>query len=405
MTLTERAFEGKDFFRTIRAEMDKNRGMFAGQNGALRYVCLDANFYRFEVLIRPDNKTFTDAAREAVEADPSIRAIANGQYMHSYNYPGTGLGRVDWQGEVISGGKKPREGDPPSKFLYRHFGQWNGCSLLSFAINISDPSYVTPTYNTALGTLLPLVEKGVRGTPGQLGNYWSFAADKGKPVYGLSQSAEVVFLLVQEDGEDGLTVPDLIDRLISMGVDNAVIADGSDSVTLVVDSKVEVEPGWIKNRSIPVGPMFRLHSFDLTGKRSMSNFASDDPEFQESLVVEETEGNIHLTTTGMNLKITSLGTPTGVMSDTELIDRLGVTLPVTLKAPTSLLTATSPGPYVRFSGGTNPLFPNPLAFLTLKPEADSDGKIIGAITFTTSRGIVEFKVDWPVGDGPVGPVQ
>ena len=174
-----------------------------------------------------------------------------------------------------------------------------------------------------------------------------------------------------------------------MKVDDAVLGDGSDSAMLAVDHVLEVSPGDKKDNSIPIGPMFQLHSFKLVGTRSMSNTpATTDSQLQTAIDVTGTAGNLSLTNTGMQLSITSLGTPTGITL-TTLTSRLGVTLPLTLKATTSLITS-----------GATFTAPNVSATLTLIPTATSDGRLTGTITFTTSNGIAQFSVDWQVGDAP-----
>src|SRR5262245_37728714 len=112
MALTARAFDGATFFRDIRAAMDRNRGLFGGLDGGMGYVCLDANFYRMDLLIRPNTQNFTDAA---VALPPTVRAVANGQIFGTSrtDYCYTGPCSVQWQGEVIVGGRA-RTGNPAS---------------------------------------------------------------------------------------------------------------------------------------------------------------------------------------------------------------------------------------------------------------------------------------------------
>jgi hypothetical protein len=383
MALTPRAFSGASFFSSIRTQMNSNRGFFGGVDGDFKYVCVDASFYRLMILMRPPALTFTEAA---LAMAPQVRAIGNGQ-MFNGPYCWTHPCVVTWQGRIISGGTTTPGGTAAAAF--RHFGQWTGASELSFALTAGDPTTITPTYFSAIGRLLPLVTGGVGSPAGPLGNYWSEPASTGKIVYGIARAGQVLFMLVQENGGDGLNVPALITRLTSMHVDDALLGDGSNSVTLVVDGAVEVSPSFYKNNSIPVGPMFRIHALQLAGLRSMTNTpATTDPQLQMAISLADTAATLRLTSPGMQLTIASLGTPTGIALAT-LISRLGITLPLNLTTPTSLISSAA-----TFTA------PNITATLTLTSTNTFDGHITGTLTFTTSRGIVQFNVDWQVMDGP-----
>jgi len=200
-------------------------------------------------------------------------------------------------------------------------------------------------------------------------------------------------MLVQLDGGVGLTVPDLITRLVSMGVEDAVLGDGSNSATLVVDGTVEVQPSRIKNNSIPVGPMFRLHEFRLKGRRSMNNATAaaghmtTDPRFQSALAVSDTEGTIRATNTGLDLEITSLGTPSDMSSN--LSGLLGVSLPLRCMGTSSRITS-----------GVSLVAPRLTGQLTLVPTQTSDGHVTGHLLFMTSKGTVRFDFDWEVEHHP-----
>jgi len=363
--------------------MNSNRGFFGGVDGTFKYVCVDASFYRLMILMRPTGLTFTDAA---MAMGPQVRAVGNGQ-MFNGPYCWTSPCAVTWQGRIISGGTTTPGGTAAAGF--RHFGQWTGASELSFALTSGDPTTITPHYFSAIGRLLPLVTRGVGSPAGPLGTFYSEPASTGKIVYGIARAEQVLFMLVQEDGGAGLDVPALITRLTSMHVDDALMGDGSTSVALVVDGAVEVSPAFYKNNSIPVGPMFRIHSLQLAGVRSMTNTpATTDPQLQMGMNLADTAATLRLTSSGMQLTIASLGTPTGITLAT-LISRLGVTLDLNLTSTTSLITSAA-----TFTG------PNATAILTLIPTNTFDGHITGTLTFTTSRGIVQFSVDWQVADGP-----
>jgi hypothetical protein len=127
MALPAYSFSNNNFFQAIRPRMDANRGLFAGADGGLRFVCMDAVFYRLEAFIRPNTQKFTTAA---TALDPSVRAVANGQMFGKKNILGmpnynlTGPGPMKWHGEVIDG-HTVKKGDPPSAPGFRYLGQWD----------------------------------------------------------------------------------------------------------------------------------------------------------------------------------------------------------------------------------------------------------------------------------------
>ena len=60
--------------------------------------------------------------------------------------------------------------------------------------------------------------------------------------------------MVQPNGNDnGWDLRQAREFLIRQGVDSALAFDGSNSTTLVVDSKIIVAPGFYKNNTIPFG--------------------------------------------------------------------------------------------------------------------------------------------------------
>jgi hypothetical protein len=80
----------------------------------------------------------------------------------------------------------------------------------------------------------------------------------GKTVMGIERSNNLIILVVQNHGTTGMRLSEIRDSLIHLGVDDALAWDGSDSATLVRDSTVQVQPGQVKNNTIPVGAGFRL---------------------------------------------------------------------------------------------------------------------------------------------------
>ena len=129
----------------------------------------------------------------------------------------------------------------------------------------------------------------------------STGARVGKTVYGLCASEAVLFVLVQEHGSlrgaaGAETVPDLMTRLVGMGVDEAVLADGSDSVALLADGLTLVTPGGYKDNSIPVGPTLELHGLRLSAtSRLVLAATTDDPQFAASLELTGLKASLRLT--------------------------------------------------------------------------------------------------------------
>jgi hypothetical protein len=76
----------------------------------------------------------------------------------------------------------------------------------------------------------------------------------GIPIVGYDADQDVLFLVVQPSGNSGgLDITQLRDLLIRRGADSALAFDGSNSATLVQDSRVVVAPALHKNNSIPFG--------------------------------------------------------------------------------------------------------------------------------------------------------
>src|SRR5690349_6610922 len=128
MSLPQQPFSGATFFGDIRAKMDANRGMFAGADGDLRYVCLDTTFYRFEVFKRPATQSFTDFAASFPTA---VRVVANAQDFGKtkLDYCLAGPCEVKPGGEIIIS-HTVSAGLPPSAPKMRFFGQLDGQSQL-----------------------------------------------------------------------------------------------------------------------------------------------------------------------------------------------------------------------------------------------------------------------------------
>jgi hypothetical protein len=408
MALTARAFSGATFFTDVRAEMDKGYAMFGGLDGGLRYVCMDAAFYRLGVLRRSSTQSFTDAAAALPAA---ARVVANGQLFGTskLDYCFRGPCSVKWQGEIIQG-HVVSAGDPASRPDHRHVGQFDGRAQAAFAIAKGDPSSVTSpgTYRNALGTLLPLVSARIPfgaveirdpagnitqfASPGGIGSWVSRPAGTGKIVYGVHRGSNVVFVLAQQNGAaGGLDITALIARLVSMGVDDAAMGDGSDSSTLVVDHTIEVMPGERKNDSIPCGPTFTLQTLRPTAAGILRNSATTThPMFQKTFSLSGVTARLEASILGgVELHIDALGTSTQLLA-AELA-ALEAILPITLNGTSSKVTVKQP--FVSPQGSQ-------AADIMLAPTATSDGRLTGTLLLDYAAGLVLFEVDWPMAPGP-----
>lgn len=79
----------------------------------------------------------------------------------------------------------------------------------------------------------------------------------GKVVIGHSSAAKKLIILVQPHGAaTGISHNDLRDKLFSVGVDNAVFLDGSDSVLLLANGIWYVRPGQRKDQTNTIGVGF-----------------------------------------------------------------------------------------------------------------------------------------------------
>lgn len=265
VALTAFSFTTANLFQSVRSSKLTDKGFFAAHDTSLdiRYVMADATFYDLEIFQRGSNDFTVDAV--AASSSTGIRAIVNGQVYSGYWSP-------QWQGEIISN-SVVQPGNPPSKPDSRYISKWSGRTEEAYDVGRGDPSTRSPALQNAMGSLLPIIQgkipfgektltsggKVTQFESPTLGTQWfPFPADKGKIIYGIHRTTQLLFFIAQEDGASpGIKLKDLIAQLVTHGVDDAVMGDGSDSATLVVDGAVEVEPGSLKNDSIPVGLQLR----------------------------------------------------------------------------------------------------------------------------------------------------
>lgn len=391
MPLPARQFFGKPaFFHDVRAVMNTNRGMFAGSDQGWQYACMDASFYRFEVLRRAANVAFTTAAT-APALGTDVRVVANGQIFGSTRIAYvncTSPCTVPWHGEIVVNGQT-QAGTPSSAAKFRYFAQRKGRGPLAFEVAKGDPSGASanPAIDNAVGSLWPLLTGGVAASAAALGSW--VKSGEGKIIYGVHRTEEVVFVLAQPNGiataKDALTV---IQELKAMGVSDAVMGDGATSVTLVVDAHVDVAPIAFKDNSIPTGLLFRLQTLSLQTSAALDTRTdlTTDPRFSNAPRITGTVATVSLTNQGTEIAIADLGSGPGFTS-VQLASALGISYPLVLKGPSSLLTVG-----VGFAAGGGAVN----APLFLQPAVGSDGTLVGTLAFTTAQGLVVFNVNWPL---------
>jgi hypothetical protein len=412
MAATPLSISGSAFFSTVRALMDMDRGMFVGSDGNIVYVCLDASFYRLEIFKRPSGARFKATAM-GVPAD--IRVVANGQF-YSPHCSGGPCPTV-FQGELIVSGTV-ETGNPPSRPDHFHIGQWSGRGSSAFRFGVGDPSAFTspaPLTN-AMGALLPLVRSRVRvgarelrdssgrvtqyGSPG-IGSLLPRPRFFGYTAYGIHRQSQTLLVLVQREvfnwqGTNGIDLAEIIDRLMAIGVDEAVLADSGSSSMLVVDRAVEIDTNDDqRDASVPTGLMFRLQSLDIGAPATLTNTgATTDPTFQSAFTAAGATGIVSLQSPGARVIVDTLGTTNAYTTPGAFATALGITLPFTLTAPTSNLAAGA-----SFATAVPPLtsgLPQITATLKLTSTATSDGRLTGDLTINNSRGVVKLTVDWIV---------
>lgn len=412
MTLPAHTFSGASFFSSVRSAMDANRGLFAGSDGGLQFVILDAALYRPEIFRRPNTQSFTDAA-SSLGSD--VRVVVNGQIFgrSKTDYCFLGPCAVQWQGEIIEAGTV-LTGNPATLPNHRFFGRENAIPIWRNHVAQGDPSsFGGPKLHYALGALIPLIEKKIRFGSGNIGapptvtqlhstgaaQWISFPRGVGKTVLGIHRASGCLFALCQEhDAAPGIGVGPLISLLMTMGVDDAVLCDGSDSATLLVDGIVHAQPASYKNNSIPNGVLFRLKEipFQPNGTLEVITGSTDTlflNEFTIGSILLGISGIIRARTAGgLELELSSFGTG-GSLSSGDIANLMGFggSLPITLTAGSTDLTA---GVTFAQSGGVG--VPAVSFALRVSHTPGQFDRLAGMLTVQNSRGSVLAAATIPI---------
>ncbi|MCG3158139.1 MAG: hypothetical protein DKINENOH_04780 [bacterium] len=81
----------------------------------------------------------------------------------------------------------------------------------------------------------------------------------GKVTMGIERESNLLFIVVQgHNSAPGMSLKEIRNTFLYMGIDDAVAWDASDSATLVLDNTIRVAPGLLKNITMPYGVGFRL---------------------------------------------------------------------------------------------------------------------------------------------------
>ncbi|WP_425236610.1 3-coathanger stack domain-containing protein [Ulvibacterium sp.] len=78
-------------------------------------------------------------------------------------------------------------------------------------------------------------------------------ATVGKSIIGYNSKEGTWAIVSQHDGSNGYTLDQIRDAMVSMGYDNVLAFDGSNSATLLIDSEEVSSPHRVKNNSMPAG--------------------------------------------------------------------------------------------------------------------------------------------------------
>lgn len=410
MTLPAKAFDGASFFQSIRANMDSNSGLTGGNDNGMQFVVMDATFYNFEVFLRKSGSTFKTSA---LGLDQMVRVVTSAGFVHEYNKV-YGTDAVPWEGEVIIRGIRQSGGycKPEYQKLggcytpYPFIGiEKDGISIRRYKVSKNDPSKITPKLEFAHGYMLPLIlgrlravpvseagdppKRGVFPSP-SMEDWYKRPPETGKAGVGIHRTSNCIFVFCQRhDDSSGMGIRTLIDRMMKMGVDDAVLGDGSDSTCLFVDKILHVDnASWndYKNRSLMTGFAFRIRPLN-SSKGTFAISSSTDPTLLFRFQSSGVNCTIKAATTpsALKMEIASLGqVTTGPSSGRDAGSLLGITpFPVILTSPNTDLASG-----VSFTSVPKPEFKMEISKLKLSVSSSGKDQLVGILKVTNVRGII-----------------
>ena len=292
--MTPKSIAGASFWNDMRTAASAGPGGIAHFNdGDLQYVA--ALGLEMELIRRTATELFSDTVRRQV-AGRAYKIAINGNQWDATN---SGITDALWGsdpveaaetaplGHLVSGRSRVGGNAEPNRF----FASYNGPapvplrSTTSYTMGQGNP----PLEVAGMGGLGPIIIGGLKfgsgnlyragvpagapavGEPGpahrpfliQRNNntYVAMASrgpEVGKVAFAVHRDSDMLLVLVQPDGAPtGLTLDNLRDKLASVGTDDAVFMDGSDSAMLVVDGVFHIRQGENKDELTTVGLGFR----------------------------------------------------------------------------------------------------------------------------------------------------
>lgn len=412
-TVSARPLRGFDFFQSIRAVMDSNRGFFAGQDQDVTYACADASFHRFRLHARPRSLTLPDAV---LALPASARAVSNAAFFSESNPWGIGRsGSADYCetlpcdselcGDAIVGGVALSGWTIPWKTT--SFGQMAGVGQAAFAISPGDATaHATPgPYLDGLSGMVSLLS-------GKAAVYVPSAdlaqQGIGRVFFGIHRASNTVFIAAINHVRPIFRVTSTVtsalefaQRMEAAGVDELVMGDGSDSVKMWVHNGtshklVAQSFNPLKDNTNPVAAYFSLGDF-LFGPGALATVNAAGTTaggWASGAAVTGISGSLRLVAGGAELRLDSLGNTTGGVT-IAVGSALGVTLPVSLRADTSNLTVQS-----AFREPVSGRMPLVSAVLTWPADPLSRGALVGDLLIETANGAVSMAVHLPLAPIP-----
>lgn len=281
---------GADFWTKVDAEIRSTHGVADLFDGNLTYAALTIQA-EMSVIRRTAEELFADTVAREVRNN-SLRVAINGNF-----YDVTKSGKSDAflghdpipaaetssVGHVVIGGSHVEGRDADAFFL-----AFDPTAAVASWYATGGPIASAPRVTAALGGLNPLVIGGLpygtrnlysaaaptggpeRGPPGpdhekfliQRSNNGYVAAasrgdDTGKVAVAIASAKRRMLVIVQEHGTTGISIDALRDKLIAVGIDHAVLLDGSDSAMLTLEGAPRIVQAENKDETCTIGLGFR----------------------------------------------------------------------------------------------------------------------------------------------------
>jgi hypothetical protein len=244
------AFPGKgalgrtDFLAEARRQLDMkgSSGVIHGRDGDYRFAVLDARLFDMAVL-----ECHEFGLTDTVEKMPrKPDAIINAQFISAVVGVGT-EGQVVREGLLINA-------DSASDRQYLS-QTWNASGAGAFHFGKGNPATLEPNARVAFGGLGPVLINSAAVGPTSRWAKDIFDRDSsvGRGIIGLDRPRGLILLIVQENDASGpgtVGMRKLRDRLIVMGLTDAVFNDGSDSESLFAGGNWLLKPGYLKNEAM-----------------------------------------------------------------------------------------------------------------------------------------------------------